>query len=466
MSDEDGDGHADLYGQLEPALLSAKAAAIIADDYAARSVSRDEVNKWAHELASYWYPAYNTDIVEAGASFPSPDTEPDVRQWLRGASVQEPTVVIRGVPRGIPLYTVLQVDHLDGASGQVQGEIAQPYPGVAQAAAVPSDIRQELETLGRGSWKRWLRAVAPAHRQLRRVLKRLGSSKGLVGRDGYLFYGRSLQYVLGGDISAQPAGKNPLPAIVAWAQQLHQRGVAFVFVPVPTKVEVVPHRLLAETKVPGGLLHPDGRKLVADLRDRGVTVVDLLPAMRAAEAAGIEVFLKQDTHWSDAGLQLAAERIYRRIGELPGIADHPRTGFAQRRQRVSHLGDIPKLLPDNLRGDYSVQPTLCSPVVGSGGEAYVEDAHSPITVIGDSFTGIFERTLCDGAGVAAHLGARAGIAVDLLMSWGGGPNVRRKLLRRGSDALKGKAVVVWVMTGRDLFDHWEDWEKLAPDAIR
>jgi alginate O-acetyltransferase complex protein AlgJ len=38
--------------------------------------------------------------------------------------------------------------------------------------------------------------------------------------------------------------------------------------------------------------------------------------------------------------------------------------------------------------------------------------------------------------------------------------VRNKLLRRGKDALESKRLVIWVMTARDLYDYWEDWEPL------
>jgi len=47
------------------------------------------------------------------------------------------------------------------------------------------------------------------------------------------------------------------------------------------------------------------------------------------------------------------------------------------------------------------------------------------------------------------------------MSYGGGPNVRQKLMRRGADALDSKKLVIWIMTVRDLFDYWENWEPLA-----
>jgi alginate O-acetyltransferase complex protein AlgJ len=46
------------------------------------------------------------------------------------------------------------------------------------------------------------------------------------------------------------------------------------------------------------------------------------------------------------------------------------------------------------------------------------------------------------------------------MSYGGGPNVRRRLLRAAADRLAERRLVVWIMTARDLYGYWEDWELL------
>jgi alginate O-acetyltransferase complex protein AlgJ len=34
-------------------------------------------------------------------------------------------------------------------------------------------------------------------------------------------------------------------------------------------------------------------------------------------------------------------------------------------------------------------------------------------------------------------------------------------MRRGADALSTKKLVIWMMTDRDLYNYWEDWEPLA-----
>ena len=80
--------------------------------------------------------------------------------------------------------------------------------------------------------------------------------------------------------------------------------------------------------------------------------------------------------------------------------------------------------------------------------------------MGDSFTGVYELTDSEHAGVSAHLALDIGASVDLVMSYGGGPNVRQKLMRRGVEALATKKLVVWIMTARDLYNYWEEWEPL------
>jgi alginate O-acetyltransferase complex protein AlgJ len=99
-------------------------------------------------------------------------------------------------------------------------------------------------------------------------------------------------------------------------------------------------------------------------------------------------------------------------------------------------------------------------VLADGGQLYDDDADSPIVVLGDSFTGVYELTESEHAGVSAHVARDVGFPVDLVMSYGGGPNVRQKLMRRGVEGLTGKKLVVWMMTARDLYNYWEDWTPL------
>jgi alginate O-acetyltransferase complex protein AlgJ len=96
----------------------------------------------------------------------------------------------------------------------------------------------------------------------------------------------------------------------------------------------------------------------------------------------------------------------------------------------------------------------------AAGKPYDDDPDSPLVLLGDSFTGVYELTDAEHAGVSAHIARGVGYPLDLVMSYGGGPNVRQKLMRRGVQALASKKLVIWMMTARDLYNYWEDWEPL------
>ena len=100
-------------------------------------------------------------------------------------------------------------------------------------------------------------------------------------------------------------------------------------------------------------------------------------------------------------------------------------------------------------------------VLDAAGNLYDDDPDSPVVLLGDSFTGVYQLMDCEHAGVSAHLAKELGYPLDLVMSYGGGPNVRQKLLRRGEAALATKKVVIWMMTARDLYDFEDGWEPLG-----
>jgi alginate O-acetyltransferase complex protein AlgJ len=273
-----------------------------------------------------------------------------------------------------------------------------------------------------------------------------------------------------GDLRGQPEGKNPFPVIVALKELLTAHGVDFLFVPVPTKAAVYADKLQSGgPHLVGRVVTPYERKLLLELGQAGVEVIDLLPAFLAdrtrGDRAGEPLYLAQDTHWTDRGLRLAAKLIADRIREYPWHAelDRSRTTYTLNRSAFKEEGDLPSRLGADERRRYQAVEMVGHQVVRADGSLYEDDAGSPITVMGDSFVGVFERTFCRHAGLSAHLAYELGSPVDLVMSYGGGPNVRRKLFKRGAAALAQKRLVIWVMAARDLYNYWEDWELLEVD---
>jgi len=175
---------------------------------------------------------------------------------LGTVTIHGPTIVVRGKPQGKPVYNVFVIDGIRAAARarakQARGHGRSAHGTHSQIEGVPGHrglqptqavLESELRDQGGGSWTAWQEQVAPLHRELRRQLDRRPKQlHALMGTDGFLFYRRSLQYVVGGDIQAQPAGKNPLPALVEFKKYLAGLGVDLLVVPVPSKPEVFPDK--------------------------------------------------------------------------------------------------------------------------------------------------------------------------------------------------------------------------------
>jgi hypothetical protein len=338
-----------------------------------------------------------------------------------------------------------------------------------KSQATADVIRQELATYGEGSWTKWAAKMTPFYAAVHRRLAAMPQKvKALAGAHGFLFFRNSLDFVVGGDLERQPEGKNPLPVIVEFKKKLESLGVDFLFVPVPTKLEVFPDQLDPKLKdLAGQIVNPFSRKFLLSLTDQGIEVVDLLAPFLAARTAGDApgqepLYQPQDTHWTDRGLRLAAEILAARIKEYPWyaeLASHSEK-LGMRETKFTRFGDLQSRLSEALKKKYQPETLIAHQVLGADGAPYEDDPESPIVVLGDSFTGVYELTDAEHAGLSAHIARGVSYPVDLVMSYGGGPNVRNKLMRRGTAALAEKKLVIWVMAARDLYNYWENWEPL------
>lgn len=473
LPDEDGDGVPEVYGRVRADLVKPEVVAAIRADYAGKVMTPAEVRAWANQLSSYWYPSYNTDLVTPPQTWPDSETEDAIRKELGGASFAAPAVVMRGKPHGTASYNVFLVK--GGAAGEEKTTSLGTTPALprtklsAQPKKVMDAVKAELAGRPRASWSAWAASLEPFYGTVRsRMRSAPAQVKGLPGQAGFLFFRNEMEYVVGGDLEKQPRGKNPLPVIIEFKNALAARGVDFLFVPVPNKLEVFPDKLDGRHKaLVGQVVNPFERKLLLSLGAGGVEVVDLLPPFldgRSQEPrAGRELLYQaQDTHWSHRGLELAARVVAQRIKEYPWYAELAKRGrrYQIKETTFTRHGDLHSRLAEPLKKQYKPETLLGRQVLNPDGSPYEDDADSPIVLLGDSFTGVYQLTDCQHAGVSAHIAKEIGYPVDLVMSYGGGPNVRQKLLRRGMDDLSRKRLVIWMMTARDLYKYWEDWAPL------
>lgn len=328
--------------------------------------------------------------------------------------------------------------------------------------------KKELQQAG-GSWEAWEEEVSPFLQGVRSALEaRPEQIAGIIGTDGWLFFRRSLEVLVSGNLRDQEGDKNPFPAIVEYHKQLKSRGVDMLFCPIPVKAAVFPEKISSNPPEGKDLyVNVYTRRLMMDLAEAGVECVDLLPLFRQQRNYPADpdspYYMKQDTHWSHPCMRDAAHLFAERIKAYPWYRDVAagRIEYSTREATCKRRGDIVNMLPDRERLKYPPMELKAQQVVKPDGSFYQDDESSPIILLGDSYAGVFHFEDCKHGGLSAHIALETGIPVDLILSQGMGPNVRGNLARRGEGALKGKRLVIWTLSERDLFNFHRGW-KLIP----
>lgn len=286
-----------------------------------------------------------------------------------------------------------------------------------------------------------------------------GEGIAVPGTDGWLFLRAELRHLgvgpfWGADAAkvsrAKPEQADPAPAIVDFAKQLRERGIALVLAPVPCKAAIYPDKLGVAAS---GRVDAADREFLAVLAGQDVPVLDLADAFRAAQAdaAAGPVYCRTDTHWSPRGCEVAAAAIAARIRALDGAAEwlpQDAKAFTSAREERPVKGDLapgaePEVLPARV-------------VTGADGTG-TEDRASPVLLLGDSHALVFHSGAelhGTGAGLADQLALQLGLPIDVIGVRGSGATPARiNLLRRAKPDprwLAGKKVVVWCFAAREF----------------
>jgi hypothetical protein len=279
-------------------------------------------------------------------------------------------------------------------------------------------------------------ALRPVAQEWRFAGLREGGAKVVIGTDGWLFYRPGVEAaVLRGAPSAAPA------AIRKFHAALAIRGIELLVVVVPNKESVYPEKLGAA----GSGRWAETDRVLGELESAGIRAVDLRERFAAAVAGGLEapLYLRDDSHWSPAGVALAAETIAAAARELvpPGT-----TAFSSEPVVVRRHGDLRRLLgAPRLLGDAGLETIIAERV---GGSALADDAE--ILVLGDSFLRIFQTDPPGNAGLPAQLARQLNQPVATLVADGGGATRVRQQLAEAPHLLTGKRLVIWEFVERDL----------------
>lgn len=479
VQDEDNDGFREIYGKLDVSTVHSdslqKIINWIRNDYTKKVLNKEEMTDWITDLASYWYPTKNTDILELGekAQWPLATTNKKVLKELKGQNFLNPLAVIEGKPVSPdkPIYNVFIVKEVQTDVKTAKNETQKNMTLLQMDTSLSENFRKnsdrfKLEISEFGSYEEWYKKNSAFLNSIPKWLSTFPAEQmGLEGMDGWLFFRKSFDYMLGKDYTAQAPEKNPLPHLVDFKHYLKEKNVNLLFVVVPNKEEVYFDKI--NSSVPAQnvkYVNSYSRKILSDLQNAGIEVIDLLPSFieeRKNDSSGSEYLYQQhDTHWTNRGLQIAAGMIADRIKQYSWYNEIEKSNFIVKDTNFERQGDIVERLPEQNRLKYTAVRLQAQQVFSNDSTLYKgNNAGAPVMLIGDSFTGVFESVDCKGAGVGAHIAQKTNIPVEIITSWGGGPLVRSKAMRVREKNLPNKKLVIYMMVARDLYNYSQNWDK-------
>jgi alginate O-acetyltransferase complex protein AlgJ len=215
-------------------------------------------------------------------------------------------------------------------------------------------------------------------------------------------------------------------------------------------------------------LDPVHQQFYKLLQDKGITVLDLVPAFTAARFDGKgDPYCKQDSHWSGRGCEIAARHIIKTLKGQTWLEAVTKQPWDTQAGELQLRGDLWKA----VNGEKPKQETLALRFVGKKDSGPLQpvqpDKNSPVILMGDSHTLVFqagEDMHARGAGLADQLARELGFAVDLIGVRGSGATPTRiTLFRRArSDAnyLKNKKLLIWCFSAREFTEAVTGWRKV------
>ncbi len=275
---------------------------------------------------------------------------------------------------------------------------------------------------------------------------------------------------------ASPEDADPLNAILHFRNQLAERGIELIFMPIPVRPVIYPEGVieLGENGDADPLPHikpmqDDFLKLV---REKGVTVINLTPFFlenRHHERGPL--YCKSDAHWTPSGTALAAKIVSEYLKTRSWYQDE----FEQKRDRLipfearwltkEHFGHCYRNLRDKggIEG-YSEESLayrkITGPYMNGSAGKRLRHPHSPVVVLGDSNMLWWKA---EYAAFPHELAYELGFHVDTLTTRGGGVNEARlnfvREARKTPGYLDGKKVLIWTFSARGVLGAKPSWIK-------
>ncbi|MBI2432872.1 MAG: hypothetical protein HYV26_08380 [Candidatus Hydrogenedentes bacterium] len=353
------------------------------------------------------------------------------------------------------VQTALELGHGDAP------HVLQLFTRVPNAA----NLRAFETRLEKGSWSiRWTR---PATQYARYLLMRDLGAKAIQGTGDWLFYRPAV------DFAVQPwpdtksnvnTADEALAAIVDFRNALAARGIALLVVIAPNKSSIYPDELSARARGNEAAVHAHSGAFMERLGQAGVPLVDLFALFTAARAGGNDpgCYLAHDTHWSPAGMRLAAQAVAERVLAEDWASAGARQ-YEERAVAAPREGDLLRMVDaPRIARHFAPRMVAYAQVIDVTTAApYDDDPASPILVLGDSFLRIYQQDEPGAAGFVSHLARNLRQPVASIVNDGGASTLVRQELARRPELLQGKRLVIWEFVERDLRFGTEGWQHVA-----
>jgi len=255
-----------------------------------------------------------------------------------------------------------------------------------------------------------------------------------MGDDRYLFSVHRLNYLLrqSDTSSLGPA----VETITQLSQDLAQRGIRLLVVPIPSNAEIYPDKIAGEA--PDRAVSPLRAEFMLRLLEDEVDVLDLLPAFEEKKRSGDEtLYRRNDPHWNTPAIRMAAAKIAERL-RAGGLGGNDMFTIRSRTILKAN-GTLLKELTEEDRSQYHSPDIDIDQVFDEYGQLFRPAEDSSIVVLGDSYVAMYSD---HGAGISAHVSAMLVMAAGEFFSAGGGPGTAQMLARRPKAYFKKGQVFV------------------------
>lgn len=423
--------------------------------YFKQELNKEQAKEWANTLSSYWYPKYNTDLEPHYGKWKLPD----------GKIIENVFAVFKSVPQKEAHHTIIVSPVLVPIeSSQVDSNVQSVEVKVMDLESESSYLNSNIQAAQETLKKITIQDKALVSKEMKRILQ-VNKEMGIEGLDNWLFFKRSLEYSIASQpIHTQEAPYNPLPLLKAFEEFLNEQDIQLLVVPIPAKSMVYPENLSSKfEKINELALSEIHYQWVETLNQNGIETLDFYPALLQAKAYDKDysepLFQQQDSHWGWRGIVKLAEQLIPRIMEYQWYQKLEKTPSQFEIQQGSHehFGDLVERLPKESSLKYQ-KMSLKHNTILKDGQPWKKQMSAPLLVIGDSFTGVYELTQPKSSGIAAHIAYGTRVPVDLVTSWGGGPNVRQRMLKAKKKYLKETRLVIYMMASRDYWNYSQMWK--------